>query len=186
MSEPRILFEPGQQDTTFTPLDLAPLSASPFVFPMGYQNVTDDFLTSDPPRPEELSALLSVIELHLDDVARVLGVDTSPHDGRTVLDMTFRDGTVHGVGPIFETIAAVELGAHPFDPTAVHGFELTRAAAEDVFRTLATESLADRLHNPGLSVERGPTIVGGCCLVVGAFRRFDLKRVVVDGSRGAA
>ena len=186
MTESRMLFEPGEHRTIFTPIGVTPLAVSPFVFPMGYQNVTDDFLTSDPPRPEELSALLSVIELHLDDVARVLGVDASPHDGRTVLDMTFRDGTVHGIGPIFETIAAVELGTHPFDPTAVHGFELTRAAAEDVFRTLATESLATRLHNPGLTAEWGSSIVGGCCLVVGAFRRFDLNSVVVDGSGGAA
>lgn len=182
MTEPRMLFEPGEQFTTFTPVGVSPLAASPFVFPMGYQNVTDDFLTSDPPRPEELSALLSVIELHLDDLARVLGVDASPDDGRTVLDMTFRDGTVLGVGPIFQTIAAVELGAQPDDAAAVSGFELTRAAAEDVFRTLATESLENRLHNPGLTAERGPTIVGGCCLVVGAYRRFGLKSVVVAGS----
>lgn len=184
MTESRMIFEPGEQLSSFTPVGVTPLAETPFIFPMGYQNVTSDFLTSDPPRPEELSSLLSVIELHLDDVARVLGGDASPLDGRTVLDMTFRDGTVHGIGPIFETIAAVELGAHLFEPAALHGFELTRAAAEDVFRTLATESLADRLHNPGLDAERGPTIVGGCCLVVGAFRRFDLKRIVVGGSGG--
>lgn len=185
MTSTRMLIEPGERKTTFTPVGVAPLVASPFVFDMGYQNVTDDFLTSNPPRPEELSALLSVIELHLDDVARVLGADKSPHDGRTVLDMTFRDGTVYGSGPVFQTIAAVEVGRHPFDPAAVHGFELSRTAAEDVFRTLATESLADRLHNPGLSAKWGPTIVGGCCLVVGTFRRFGLHRIVVDGVEGA-
>ena len=38
---------------------------------------------------------------------------------------------------------------------------LTRDAAEDVFRTLATEPLADRLHNPGLPRERADIIVGG-------------------------
>ena len=51
------------------------------------------------------------------------------------------------------SIAAVELGR--YDRDAVHHFVLTRDAAEDVFRTLATERLADRVHNPGLPARAG-------------------------------
>ena len=39
----------------------------------------------------------------------------------------------------------------------IHGFELTRDAAEDVFRTLVTESFAERIHNPGLPEDRART-----------------------------
>ena len=48
-----------------------------------------------------------------------------------------------------------------YDRDLIHHFVLTRAAIEDVFRTLATERLADRIHNPGLEEARADVIVGG-------------------------
>jgi exopolyphosphatase/guanosine-5'-triphosphate,3'-diphosphate pyrophosphatase len=57
---------------------------------------------------------------------------------------------------------------------------LTRDAAEDVFRTLATESLADRVHNPGLPRERADIIVGGCCVLVAVMRRLKIDSLVVS------
>jgi exopolyphosphatase/guanosine-5'-triphosphate,3'-diphosphate pyrophosphatase len=62
----------------------------------------------------------------------------------------------------------------------VHGFRLTRDAAEDVFRTLATEPLADRRHNPGLQSERADVIVGGCCVLVAVMRHLDLDEILVS------
>jgi exopolyphosphatase/guanosine-5'-triphosphate,3'-diphosphate pyrophosphatase len=49
-----------------------------------------------------------------------------------------------------------------------------------VFRTLATEPLADRLHNPGLPRARADVIVGGCCVLVAAMRRLGLDEMVVS------
>ena len=40
-------------------------------------------------------------------------------------------------------------GSPIYDHDALHHFVLDKEAAEDVFRTLATEARADRLHNPG-------------------------------------
>ena len=90
-----------------------------------------------------------------------------------------------GVGGTVTTIAAVELGLRPESPDGrgpapaadvldprLHGFHLSRAASEDVFRTLARqEPLADRIHNPGLPRDRAGSIVGGCCLLVSVLRR---------------
>ena len=61
--------------------------------------------------------------------------------------------TIVGVAGTIISIAAVELGR--YDREALHHFVLTRDAAEDVFRTLATEPLADRVHNPGLPAGTG-------------------------------
>jgi exopolyphosphatase / guanosine-5'-triphosphate,3'-diphosphate pyrophosphatase len=80
------------------------------------------------------------------------------------------------------TVAAVEIGLTVYDRSKTHGFVLTRPAAEDVFRTLATESLAERVHNPGMTADRAPFIVGGCCIVVGVMRRLHLDDVVVSSS----
>ena len=57
---------------------------------------------------------------------------------------------------------------------------LTRIAVEDVFRTLATESLVDRLHNPGLPAQRADIIVGGCCVLVAIMRKLQLNSITVS------
>ena len=76
------------------------------------------------------------------------------------------------------SIAAVELGRYERD--AVHHFVLTRDAAEDVFRTLATERLADRVHNPGLQRERADIIVGGACILVAVLRTLRATDLLVS------
>ena len=60
-----------------------------------------------------------------------------------------------GLAGTITTVAAVEIGLATYDRDAIHHFRLTQDAAEDVFRTLATESRADRIHSrPG---EPAPT-----------------------------
>jgi exopolyphosphatase/guanosine-5'-triphosphate,3'-diphosphate pyrophosphatase len=78
------------------------------------------------------------------------------------------------------TVAAVEIGLLEWDRDAIHHFRLTRAAAEDVFRTLATEPLADRIHNPGLEPARADVIVGGCCVLVALFRSLGIDDLLVS------
>jgi exopolyphosphatase / guanosine-5'-triphosphate,3'-diphosphate pyrophosphatase len=134
---------------------------------MGCVRLTEKFLHSDPPAPEELSATLSVIEAHLDDVVREVPA------AQTATRMVGLAGTV-------TTVAAVEIGLQTYNRDRIHHFDLTRAAAEDVFRTLATEARADRIFNPGLEEERADVIVGGCCILVGILRYFDLEGCLVS------
>ena len=51
-----------------------------------------------------------------------------------------------------------------------------------MFRTLATEKLADRLHNPGLEAARADVIVGGCCVLVGLIRTLGIEEMLVSES----
>lgn len=138
-----------------------------FSAPIGASLLTETYLPSDPPRPEELTAALSIVAAHLDDVSRGL---PQLAEGPTFV----------GLGGTFTTMAAVEIGLQPYDRDAIHRFELTREAAEDVFRTMVTEPLADRVHNPGLPEARARTILGGSCAVVAIMRYFGLERVVVS------
>ena len=69
--------------------------------------------------------------------------------------------TFVGLAGTVSTAAAVELGLATYDRDRIHHFELTKAAVEDVFRTLATETRAERLENPGLEEARADVIVGG-------------------------
>lgn len=136
---------------------------------VGCVRMTERFLHADPPRPEELASCLSVLSVEWDEVrATMAGLD----EVRTFVGLA---GTVVNV-------AAVELGLAAYDRAATHHFRLTRAAVEDVFRTLATEPLADRVHNPGLERERADVIVGGCCVLVSLMRNLGLDECLVSES----
>ncbi len=90
--------------------------------------------------------------------------------------------TVVGLAGTISTVAAVEQGLADYDRDAIHHFRLTRDAIEDVFRTLATEPLADRIHNPGLEAARADVIVGGCCALVAFVRTLGVDEVLVSES----
>ena len=137
---------------------------------IGAGSLTEAYLESDPPTPWELSAALSVVELHIDDVIREV-------EG---LGEVLRDGIVVGVGGTVTTVAAVELGLSVYDSKRIHGLRLGRDAVEDVFRTLATERSSDRAANPGLPPDRVELIVGGCCVLVEVMRRLAIDEVRVS------
>jgi exopolyphosphatase / guanosine-5'-triphosphate,3'-diphosphate pyrophosphatase len=85
-----------------------------------------------------------------------------------------------GLAGTITTVAAVEIGLAVYDRDRIHHFHLTRDAAEDVFRTLATEPYDRRIHNPGLEKARADVIVGGCCVLVALFRRFGFDEMIVS------
>ncbi len=115
---------------------------------IGCVRITEQFLESDPPAPEELSNAVAVVRDLVADVPRVIPGATEA-------------ATLVGLAGTVTTVAAIELGLPEYDPEKIHHFALTRAAAEDVFRTLATENAEQRAHNPGLEPGRVDVIVGG-------------------------
>jgi exopolyphosphatase / guanosine-5'-triphosphate,3'-diphosphate pyrophosphatase len=131
------------------------------VIPVSATSLNDSELVSDPPRPEELTNAIGMVVDHLDDMLRALpgAADAA---------------AVDIVGDLATVIAAVEFGGAPPLP-----FALDRAAAEDVFRTVATEAAADRALNPGLPAEAVDTIVGACCIVVALMRHLHLDQIHV-------
>ena len=108
-----------------------------WVMDYGSQSVMDQHLESNPPRPEELSAALSVVELYVDDLKRsdffkaVASTET----------MYFSGQALH--------LGAVEVGDGRA-PADMAGYSIASDALEEVFRCLVTESSDQRIHNPGL------------------------------------
>ena len=138
-----------------------------FSLPYGAVVTTETELAHDPPRPEELTNAIGAVEDDLEELARA-------HPSLVT------DPLVVGVAGTIVTVAAVEIGLTTFNDAALHGFVLSKDATEDVFRTLATERLADRVFNPGLPRDRADIIVGGCCVLVGIMRRLRLDSLVVS------
>ncbi len=134
---------------------------------VGAVRLTERHLHGDPPRPEELTNAIGDAYDLIDDALR------------DVPDMKLASRLIGSAGTIV-TAAAVEVGQRVFDPAALHGFVLDREAVEDDFRTLATEAVADRVHNPGLPADRADVIVGGLCVLVAVMRRWDARDILVS------
>jgi exopolyphosphatase/guanosine-5'-triphosphate,3'-diphosphate pyrophosphatase len=133
----------------------------------GSVRITEQYLHSDPPEPEELSEAVSVVRAHLADVEREIPAVREA-------------ATLVGLAGTITTVAAVELGLTEYDREKIHHFRLDRTSAEDVFRTLATEPVDVRRHNPGLDPGRVDIIVGGTLILVTIMRTFDFNEMLVS------
>lgn len=134
---------------------------------VGCVRITEAFLRSDPPSAEELSEAVAHVRDQLSDAARVV---PEVRTARTLIGLA---GTV-------STVAAVEQGLVRYERDRIHHFRLSRSAAEDVFRTLATEKADDRRHNPGLEAGRVDVIVGGSLVLVTLMRTFGFDEMLVS------
>jgi exopolyphosphatase / guanosine-5'-triphosphate,3'-diphosphate pyrophosphatase len=134
---------------------------------VGCVRITEAWLHSDPPAPEELSQAVHVVREHIVDVLREV---PAVAQAKTLIGLA---GTV-------TTVAAIELGLVEYDPKLVHHSRLTHASVEDVFRTLATESAEQRRHNPGLEPGRVDVIVGGVIVLVTILRMTGFDELLVS------
>lgn len=137
--------------------------------PVGPATLLDGPLRgSDPPMPADLTNALGLVQDHLDDL-----LIEAPSIAATP--------AVIASGAHAEAMARVEIGA---DEIPI-GYELHRADADEVFRTLAVEDATDRRHNPGLPDEHVESIVATCCVILGVMRRLDLRTVGIQPSQAA-
>lgn len=141
---------------------------------VGAVRLTERYLHSDPPTPEELHLAITAVRGAFENLVREI-------------PRLEKIRTLVGVAGTITTAAAIEIGLQEYDRDMIHGFRLTRQAAEDVFRTMATEKLEDRVHNPGLDPARADVIVGGMVVLVSLLRVLDLdecrvsERDLLDG-----
>lgn len=138
---------------------------------VGGRTLCEQYIESDPPTPAELSAALSVVELYVDDLRRELPefVEAVAADNAVVV----------GVGAI-KVIAEVEIGLPDPDAESVDGYRMDKEAVEEVFRALATESIEDRSHNPGLRPGDVVDSVGALCVTVEIMRQLSIDEFLIS------
>jgi len=132
-----------------------------YVLPIGPVSLISGPLgDADPPSPVELTNALGFVQDHVDDlVIESPSVVAAP--------------SVIAMGDHAMALARVEIGAD----IVPEGYELHRADADEVFRTLVTETKAARRFNPGLDPAHVVSIVGTCCVILGIMRRLDLQQL---------
>ena len=131
--------------------------------PWGVVNLTAaEFVGSDPPSPAQLTNALGVVGDEFDDVVR------GHSELIDVAEVTFS-------GPLASTLARLAAGSVVVDNRIV----LPRDAAEEIFRTVATEAAGDRAYNPGIPREHVETVIAACCIVLTVMRRLHLDQVTI-------
>jgi exopolyphosphatase/guanosine-5'-triphosphate,3'-diphosphate pyrophosphatase len=111
---------------------------------LGCVRLTERFLASDPPTPEELEACAAAVRRAIP---------------------ALRPAVAIGVAGTVTSIAALDLGLVHYDPERVHGHVLIAAAIERQLERLAALPLVERRKVPGLEPERAPVIVAGGVIV---------------------
>ena len=111
---------------------------------VGCVRVTERFLVSDPPTPEELVAAAAAVRALL------------PGSNAT---------SAIGVAGTITTLAALDLGLEEYDPERTHGHRIARAAVAEQLDRLAGMTLAERLEVPGIEPGRAPVIVAGLVIL---------------------
>jgi hypothetical protein len=135
-----------------------------FRLPVGPLTLLDGPLErADPPSPANLTNALGLVADHLDDVIIAAPSVATP-------------ASVVAVGAHAVALARVEIG-HTLVPD---DYELRRADADEVFRTLVSETNQDRRHNPGLDDHHVESIIGTCCVILGVMRRLDLASITIS------
>jgi exopolyphosphatase / guanosine-5'-triphosphate,3'-diphosphate pyrophosphatase len=121
-------------------------------------------IASDPPTAGELEALAT-------DVRGLIeaSVGTGVSAGRGI-----------AVAGTPTSLAAVEMGLEPYDPSRVHGHVLALPLIQRMLSQLASVPLAERVEIPGLHPDRAPTIVAGVVILVEVMRAFGLEEIGVS------
>ena len=133
---------------------------------IGVVRQTERHVTHDPPLPAELEELADEVRAAVVEEISA----ASPPDPDIGIAVA---GTP-------TSLAAIELGIDPYDPTLVHGHRLTMSSIQRSLSKLASVPMAERFRLPGLQPERAPTIVAGVVILVQMMRAFGLDEVEVS------
>jgi exopolyphosphatase/guanosine-5'-triphosphate,3'-diphosphate pyrophosphatase len=121
-------------------------------------------ISSDPPTASELEALAT-------DVRGLI-------EGSVGAGVEARHGIAVAGTPT--SLASVEMGLEPYDPSRVHGHVLALPSIQRMLSRLASAPLAQRVRIPGLHPDRAATIVAGVVILVETMRAFDLEQITVS------
>ena len=117
--------------------------------PLGSVRLTEQHVHHDPIAPDELAALRAAV------ASGLAGIPFAP--GATVVGVA---GTVTSLAAMAESMAT-------YDPTRVHGYQLTRAGLDAQIARLAASRQAEREGIVGLDPRRADVILAGAVILEG-------------------
>jgi exopolyphosphatase/guanosine-5'-triphosphate,3'-diphosphate pyrophosphatase len=116
---------------------------------LGVVKLTEAFLRTDPPAPEEMHAAARAVK------ARIVKAR-----GEALAGLSVQEPLVGTAGTV-TTLAAMDLRLDPYDPARVTGYVLSHDRILSLQDTLSSQPLAQRRMIPGLEPARADVIVAG-------------------------
>lgn len=135
--------------------------------PIGVVNLSEGYLREDPPSKNELMALDSVIEDHIEEL-RNRGVSTG--------DLKAFVGT----GGTVTTLASIDLCLNDYKPDLVHGHRLGLKRLKDIRDELLSMPVSQRKSIKGLEPERADLIIPGIILTIKIMDIFNFDELIVS------
>ena len=123
---------------------------------------TERHLHTDPPAREEMEALAR-------DVRAVFEAAVPPEVRARVRAAVAVAGTA-------TSVAAIDAGIEPYDPTRVEGRVVQASRLAEISGRLAALPLEERRAVPGLHPDRAPTIIAGTILLAQVLEAFGLEQ----------
>ncbi len=118
---------------------------------VGCVRMTERFLASDPPSPEEIAAMQS-------EIGRILAPVLADLSGERIDLLVGLAGTV-------TTLSGMRLGLREYDSEMIHGSKLGRDDVLYMFREMAGRGLEQRKAYMGLEPERADVLLGGTAVL---------------------
>jgi exopolyphosphatase/guanosine-5'-triphosphate,3'-diphosphate pyrophosphatase len=134
--------------------------------PLGSLRLSQSFLENDPPKPGQIRKL----KAHVRDLL---------HDAHVPI---LRAGeTLVGTGGTVRNLAKIDRRTRGYPITRLHGYEVTRRRLHEAVARVASTPLRKRDGIPGLSDERGDSIVGGALGIETLLEAVEADAVLVSG-----
>ncbi len=134
---------------------------------VGCVRITERFLSSDPPTPDELAEAEAMVNELLDQAIADHPRFLAAH--RLV-----------GLAGTVTTLASLNLGLEHYDRDRIHHAVLTAGDVYDWYRTLASEVTVARLDRAGMVAGREDVIVGGALILAAVMTRFGFDECLVS------
>jgi exopolyphosphatase/guanosine-5'-triphosphate,3'-diphosphate pyrophosphatase len=132
---------------------------------IGCVRLTERFLHHDPPRADELAAMVACIDGELEIAVRVVPDLSTVGTGCRLL----------GLAGSVTTLASLALGLPAYDSDKIHRSVLSRRAVDHWCATLAAQTSAARAARPGLASWRADVIVGGAYVLERVMEHFGIE-----------
>lgn len=139
---------------------------------IGAVRLTEQFLTTDPPKAKELLALQQEIEGALDRPVREM-------KGATWATVTGTSGTILSIGAAFQSLSYPE--NESTSSGLVPNVSISRNALAEFNREMASTSVALRKKLPGISDQRAEIIVAGGQILEHTMRALKIGRITTCG-----
>ena len=163
-----LVVDPGGGSTELT-WGMVPTLGGSVSVDVGSRRLTDMFIHTDPPTQDELEGCRRYIETSIQTRFHRQG-------GFPLTDTT----TIMAVAGTATTMATVMMGIDSYDPSNVHGFQVSREDISAILTRFCEVDEIGRAQIPGLEPKRAPMIIAGILIIEAIFEITGVTRLTIS------